>query len=208
MAGRVAVSRVLTVPNVLSMLRIALVPVFLWLVVAGHDLPALIVLVIASGSDFLDGYLARRLRQVTRLGVLLDPAADRLYIFAAVLAFAWREILPWWLVLVIVARDVFIGVLGIVLARAGHGPLPVTLVGKIATFGLLLALPVLLLGQAFPVLQAVSAPSGWVLAIVGGVLYWCAGIGYAVRAAAMIANSPRGRRTASDTLDVEEVDGG
>jgi len=88
-------SRVLTLPNVLSALRLALVPVFLVLLVRGADAWALLVLLVASLTDYLDGVIARRFNQITRLGQLLDPAADRLYIFAALLGLAWRDLVPW-----------------------------------------------------------------------------------------------------------------
>ena len=147
--GAVVSDRVLTVPNALSALRILLVPVFLVLVLVGEDVAALIVIVASSVSDFLDGIIARRFGQITRLGQLLDPAADRLFIFAAVIALAVREVVPWWIVAVIVGRDVLLAGLGVVLARHGFGPLPVHHLGKVATFALFYALPLLVLGQAF-----------------------------------------------------------
>ncbi|MBN9633494.1 MAG: CDP-alcohol phosphatidyltransferase family protein, partial [Actinobacteria bacterium] len=137
-----------TVPNALSFFRLALVPVFLWFVIVGEDALALGVLVVSSITDFLDGWLARKLDQVSRLGQLLDPAADRLYIFAALVGLAWREVIPWWLVAVIVARDVMLAVLGVILANHGFGPLPVHHLGKVATFCLFWALPLLMLGEA------------------------------------------------------------
>src|SRR5690349_6566554 len=107
------------------MLRLLLVPVVLVFIVLGDYVAALVVLIVASVSDLLDGYLARRLNQITKLGRLLDPAADRLYIFAALIGLAARDLVPWWNVIVIVARDVLIVVLGVVLANFGYGPLPV-----------------------------------------------------------------------------------
>lgn len=149
-------SRVCTVPNALSFFRLALVPVFLWFVIVGEDALALGVLVVSSITDFLDGWLARKLDQVSRLGQLLDPAADRLYIFAALVGLAWREVIPWWLVAVIVARDVMLAVLGVILANHGFGPLPVHHLGKVATFCLFWALPLLMLGEAFAPLAPYS----------------------------------------------------
>ena len=121
-AGAVG-TRIWTIPNVLSMLRLALVPPFLVLIVLGDYVAALILLIVASLTDLLDGYLARRLGQVTRLGQLLDPAADRLYIFAALVGLAANQLVPWWIVVVIVARDVFLLILGVVLANHGYGPI-------------------------------------------------------------------------------------
>ena len=173
-------SRVLTVPNVLSFLRLALVPVFLWLIIDGYDSWALLVLAVSSLTDFLDGWIARRFNQITRLGQLLDPAADRLYIFAALIGLAWRELVPWWIVAVVVGRDVFLLVLGVVLANHGFGPLPVHLLGKVATFCLFYALPMIMLGQAFPELSWWSQPVGWAFGLWGAYLYWWAGVIYAI----------------------------
>src|SRR6185312_8303611 len=108
-------SRILTIPNILSLIRLALVPVFLVLVIAGHDRLALLTLIVCSATDYLDGVLARRLNQVTRLGQLLDPAADRLFIFATVVGLAVRGIVPWWFVALVVGRDVMLLALGIVM---------------------------------------------------------------------------------------------
>ena len=201
-------SRVLTIPNLLSFFRLALVPVFLVLVIGRQDAAALVVLIVSSVTDFLDGYLARRLNQVSRLGQLLDPAADRLYIFAALIGLAWRDLLPWWLVAVIVGRDVMLLVLGIVLASHGYGPLPVHHLGKVATFALFVALPVLMLGEAFTVLQPFAQPVGWALAIWGAFLYWWAGIVYVRETARVVRISRSMGSGASDTLGDEEVDRG
>ncbi len=190
-----------TLPNLLSMLRLALVPVFLVLLIRGEDSWALLVLVVASASDFLDGFLARRFDQVTRLGQLLDPAADRLYIFAALLGLASRGLVPWWIVLVVVGRDVFLLGLGVVLANFGFGPLPVHQLGKLATFCLFYALPMIMLGQAFPMLAWWSGPVGWAFGIWGAFLYWWAGIIYAIEAARVIRLSRVKSSAQSDTLD-------
>ena len=195
--------RVFTVPNALSALRILLVPVFLVLVLIGEDVAALIVIVVSSVSDFLDGIIARRFGQITRLGQVLDPAADRLFIFAAVIALAVREVVPWWIVVVIVGRDVLLAGLGIVLARHGYGPLPVHHLGKVATFALFYALPLLVLGQAFPMLQPYSDPLGWAFTIWGAFLYWWAGILYARQTADVVAAARSTAPGPSDTLGVQ-----
>jgi cardiolipin synthase (CMP-forming) len=179
-------SRIITIPNLLSLFRLGMVPVFLLLVVAGEDVFALAVLVLASATDFLDGVLARRLDQVTRLGQLLDPAADRLFIFAALIGLAVRGIAPWWLVAVIVARDLMLVVLGVVLANHGFGPIPVHSLGKLATACLLYALPILMLGEAFPALALATDPIGWACALWGAFLYWWAGALYIMQAARMV----------------------
>lgn len=199
-AGAVG-SRIWTIPNALSMLRLALVPVFLVFIVRGDDIVALVVLVVASLTDLLDGYLARRLRQVTRLGQLLDPAADRLYIFAALIGLAARDLVPWWIVGLIVARDVFLLVLGVVLANHGYGPLPVHQLGKVATFALFFGLPVIMLGFAFPAVAPVSEPIGWAITLWGAFLYWWAGIIYAIETARVIRIPRVEDEPRSDTLE-------
>lgn len=194
-------SRILTLPNLLSVFRLLLIPVFLVLLIQGHDAAALAVIAVASVTDFLDGFLARRLGQITRLGQVLDPAADRLYLFAALLGLAWREVIPWWFVLVVVARDVFLLALGILLTSEGSGPLPVRRIGKVATFCLFCWLPLVMLAYAAPVLAAWAEPAGWVFGVVGAVLYWWAGIIYAVETARVIRTRRGALGIPSDTLD-------
>lgn len=200
LARAVISDRVLTVPNALSTLRIALVPVFLVLVLAERDFAALVVIIASSLTDYLDGIIARRFGQITKLGQVLDPAADRLFIFAAVIALAVREVVPWWVVAVIVGRDVFLAVLGLVLVQHGYGPLPVHHLGKLATFALFYALPILVLGQAFPQAQAVSDPIGWAFTLWGAFLYWWAGMLYLRQTLELIAHQPQNTVGASDTL--------
>ncbi|MBH0128861.1 CDP-alcohol phosphatidyltransferase family protein [Salinibacterium sp. NK8237] len=183
--------RVWTVPNVLSFIRLALVPVFLYLIISAQDALALIVLVFSSLSDYLDGVIARRFNQITRLGQLLDPAADRLFIFAALIGLAARDVIPWWLFLVIVGRDIMLVILGIISANYGFGPLPVHHLGKVATAALFYALPILMLGQAFPAIAGVTDPVGWAFALWGAFLYWWAGFIY-VAQSVRISRLPRG----------------
>lgn len=190
-----------TIPNVLSFIRLALVPVFLYLLVSGEDIWALGVLVFSSFSDYLDGVIARRFNQITRLGQLLDPAADRLFIFAALIGLTARDILPLWLTLVIIGRDVLLLVLGITLANFGYGPLPVHHLGKFATFCLFYALPVIMVGQAFPDAAWVTNPIGWSFALWGAFLYWWAGIVYLIQTARVIRIPWVARGSQSDTLD-------
>ena len=171
-------TRVWTAPNVLSFLRLAMVPVFLVLIVRGHDALALLVLVVSSITDYLDGWIARRFHQVTRLGQLLDPLADRLFIFATLVGLAVREIVPWWFLAAVFGRDLMLAVLGVVLANRGYGPLPVHHLGKVATFCLFYALPLIMLAQAFPAVAPVAVPLGWAFALWGAFLYWWAGVLY------------------------------
>jgi len=192
--------RVLTIPNVLSFIRLAMVPVFLVLIINGQDGFALLVLVISSITDFLDGQIARRFHQISRLGQLLDPAADRLFIFAALIGLAVRGVIPWWLFVVIVGRDAMLLILGIVGANFGYGPLPVHHLGKVATLCLFYALPILMVGQAFPATAAVATPIGWAFALWGAFLYWWAGVIYAFETIRLVRIPRDGDVTESDTL--------
>jgi cardiolipin synthase len=194
-------SRILTIPNLLSFVRLALVPFFLVLIILHLDFAALLVLVFSSISDFLDGQIARRFGQITRLGQLLDPAADRLFIFAALIGLAVSQVIPWWLVAVVVGRDATLLVLGIILANYGFGPLPVHHLGKMATFSLFFALPILMLGEAFSQIAFVTNPLGWAFALWGAFLYWWAGVIYIIETSRVI-RIPQGLTTTqSDTLD-------
>ena len=193
-------SRIFTVPNLLSFLRLALVPVFLALIIRGDDGLALIVLVISSVTDFLDGLIARTFRQISRLGQLLDPAADRLFIFAALIGLAIREVIPWWLLIVIVGRDLMLLGIGIVLANHGFAPLPVHHLGKVATLCLFYALPILMLGQAFPDVAWIADPLGWAFALWGAFLYWWAGAVYLIEAVRVVRTTRVEGRLKSDTL--------
>jgi cardiolipin synthase len=183
--------RVWTVPNVLSFIRLALVPLFLFLIITAQDALALVVLVVSSASDYLDGLIARRFHQITRLGQLLDPAADRLFIFAALIGLAARGVIPWWLFLVIVGREIMLVILGVISANYGFGPLPVHHLGKVATAALYYALPILMLGQAFPAIAEVTDPIGWAFVLWGAFLYWWAGLIY-VAQSVRISRIPKG----------------
>lgn len=193
-------TRVVTVPNALSVVRLVLIPVFLWLLGAGEYAWALVVIVVSSVTDFVDGFVARRFNQITRIGQVLDPAVDRLFIFSTLIGLAWQGFLPWWLVILIVLRDVGIVLLGPVLATHGYGPLPVHHLGKVATFSLLFALPTLVLGAAFPAVAAVSDPVGWALALWGAFLYWWAGALYLRQTIRLVREERVAQRASSDNL--------
>jgi cardiolipin synthase len=171
--------RVFTVPNALSVLRLAGVPLFLWLLLGPRlDLLALLVLVISGITDWLDGKLARWLNQTSKLGALLDPAADRLYILATLVAFVLRHIVPWWLAALLVGKDVVVGLCLPLLRRAGFGPPQVHYVGKSATFALLYAFPFLLLANGTSAAATIAGPVGYAFIVWGTVLYLWTGALY------------------------------
>jgi cardiolipin synthase (CMP-forming) len=170
---------VFTIPNVISMLRLLGVPFFVWLILVPQaDVVAFAVLTIAGISDWVDGYLARRLNQQSELGALLDPLADRLYIIATIVALAIRDIIPWWLVVLVLARDFLLLLLIPVLRRQGKIALPVTYVGKAGTFALLWGFPLLLLSGVGGLFGQVIGAAGWAFALWGTALYWWAGLRY------------------------------
>lgn len=167
-------ARVLTVPNLISAARLLLVPVFAVLLLEGEDLWALAVLAVSAASDWLDGTLARRLHQQSRIGELLDPAADRLFILVTLLVLAWRDVVPGGLVAAVLGRDLLLTIVLAVLVVRRIGPLPVHFVGKAGTFALLYAFPLLLLAQWSGTVGDVAGVVGWAFAWWGMGLYWLA----------------------------------
>jgi cardiolipin synthase len=167
------------------------VPVFLWLVLgrrtAAGDWWAVGLLIASGISDWLDGKIARALNQQSRLGQLLDPAADRLYIVATVVALAVRAIIPWWLVALLAAREVLMAAVLWLLRRHGWAPLQVSFVGKTATLCLLYAFPLLFLGSHVSDYAETARVAGWSFAIWGTALYWCAALLYVVQARRLLA---------------------
>ncbi len=185
-------ARVWTVPNTLSMARLLGVPVFLWLVLGPEaDGWALALLALSGVTDFLDGYLARKLDQRSALGEVLDPVADRLYILAVVIGLALRDIIPWWLAIILPLRDLLLWVLVPFLRTRGYSALPVHFLGKAATFNLLYAFPLLLLGDGQGSVAVLARVFGWAFAIWGVALYWWAGILYAYQVYRLLSDDQR-----------------
>ncbi|GAA3525144.1 CDP-diacylglycerol--glycerol-3-phosphate 3-phosphatidyltransferase [Aeromicrobium flavum] len=183
-----------TIPNLLSAIRILLVPVFLWLVlVPERDVLAIGVLVVSGITDYLDGKIARATGRTTRLGAILDPVADRLYILAVVVGLGLREVIPWWLAVILPLRDVVLFSLVPFLRTRGFSALPVHFLGKAATAGLLYAFPLLLLGDGEGSVANLARVFGWAFTIWGVALYWWAGILYAVQVRRLLASTPRAR---------------
>jgi CDP-diacylglycerol--glycerol-3-phosphate 3-phosphatidyltransferase len=179
--------RVWTLPNALSVLRLLGVPLFLWLLLGPEaDGWAVAILMVSGFTDWLDGKLARWLDQSSRLGALLDPAADRLYIVSTLIALALREIVPMWLVAVLVGRELVLGITLLVLRRYGYPPLQVHYLGKAATLLLLYAFPGLLLADGTGWLATAIEPFAWAFTIWGTALYVLAGIFYVIQVAGIV----------------------
>jgi cardiolipin synthase (CMP-forming) len=183
-------TRVWTLPNLLSLARLAGVPLFLWLVLGPEaDGWALAVLMVSGATDYADGWLARRLNQTTVLGAILDPVADRLYILAVVVGLALRDVIPWWLAISLPLRDALMWGLVPLLRTRGYSALPVHFLGKAATFNLLYAFPLLLLGDGEGVVARLAEVFGWAFAFWGVGLYWWAGILYAWQVRKLLATT-------------------
>lgn len=173
-----------TVPNFISFLRIVSIPAIAWLIGSNHLVWSLILMAASGISDGADGYVARRFDQVSVLGEMLDPIADRLLIICSCIALCIVNILPWWILIVICCRDFVIGVEVLILSNKGYGPLPVHFVGKVGTFVLLVAIPSLIISHALSLLPLTSF-SFYCFGMAGcywGIgLYWLAGIVYIVQ---------------------------
>jgi cardiolipin synthase len=186
--------RVWTVPNALSVLRLLGVPLFLWLLLGPEaDEWAVVVLMVSGLTDWADGKLARLLNQGSRLGALLDPAADRLYIVSTLIALALREIIPLWIVVLLVGREVVLGLALLVLRRYGYPPLQVHYLGKAATLLLLYAFPGLMLADGDGWFARLLEPFAWALTIWGTALYVLAGLFYLVQVGAIVRAERSGR---------------
>lgn len=183
--------RVLTVPNLLSLVRLAGVPLFLWLVLGPEaDFWALVLLMVAGFTDYLDGNLARRLNQTSSLGQVLDPVADRLYILAVVVGLVLRDIIPVWLAVSLPLRDILLFCLLPFLRSRGFSALPVHYLGKAATAALLYAFPLLLLGDDTGTLAAAARVVGWAFTIWGVGLYYWAGLLYVWQVRTLLVSTP------------------
>jgi cardiolipin synthase len=171
--------KIATVPNALTLLRGCGIPLFIYLALNRHaDTAAIIVLMIAGATDYLDGKLARAWNQTSRLGELMDPAIDRLYIASTLIVLYIRDALPLWMVVVILGRDLILALLTMIMMRYRIPPFSVTYLGKAATFSLLYAFPLLLLALSHSWLGKLAFVIGWSFAIWGITLYLYTGASY------------------------------
>lgn len=169
----------LTIPNALTALRGLGVPLFIWLaLVKEADGWAILVLALGGVTDYLDGKLARLWNQTSRFGELADPAIDRIYILATLIVLYIREAIPFWLIALLLVRDLVLALVTIALTRKGLPPLQVTYIGKAATFNLLYAFPLLLLALSDSIYGTFAFIFGWAFAIWGLVLYLFTGVSY------------------------------
>lgn len=188
--------RVWTVPNLITMVRLAGIPVFCYLLLATDSyVAAVVVLAVGGGTDWIDGFLARRLGQESRFGQILDPIVDRLYILVAVGALTITGLLPWQFTLVLLAREAVMLATVVAVRRSGYAPLKVHFVGKTATFILFSSLPTLALAGLYEPAEGWALPLGWALAWWGIVLYWLSVVLYLAQAIPLL----RAARTPAST---------
>ncbi|AYF73780.1 CDP-alcohol phosphatidyltransferase family protein [Nocardia yunnanensis] len=186
--------RIFTVPNILSVLRLIGVPVFLWLLLAEKADGWAFALLVASGiTDWADGKLARLLDQSSKLGALLDPLVDRLYLLATLGGFLIRGILPWWVVVILVGRDAILTLTLGIYKRRDLPPPEVIYLGKAATFALMSALPWLLAGQMDWAAAGFGRAFGGAFLIWGTAVYVWTGILYLGKAVAVARAIPPAR---------------
>ena len=184
--------RVLTVPNALSVLRLILIGVFVYLLLGAHQYGwATAVLMISGASDWADGKIARLLNQYSRLGELLDPAVDRLYMLVVPVAMAIAGIVPWWIIAILVARDGLLAAMLPALRGRGLTALPVTYIGKAATFALMSAFPLILLGQWDVLWSRVIGACGWAFLIWGIYMYLWAFAVYVIQLVMVVRQLPK-----------------
>ena len=184
----------LTIPNALTALRGLGVPLFIWLALAlKADGWAILVLAIGGVTDYLDGKLARMWNQTSRFGELADPAIDRIYIIATLIVLAMRDAIPFWVIVLLLTRDLILGLVTIALTRKGLPPLQVTYLGKAATFNLLYAFPLLLLALSDSPAGTIAFVIGWAFTIWGVALYIFTGVSYFLTAVKSIRVPPSQR---------------
>jgi cardiolipin synthase (CMP-forming) len=185
--------RVWTVPNALSVLRLVLVPVFLLLLLVWHQNAwAVAVLMFSGVSDWADGKIARLFdNQSSRLGALLDPLVDRIYMIVIPVALALAGVVPWWIVATLLGRDAVLATTLPLLRGRGLTALPVTYIGKAATFALMSGLPLVLLGQGDALWARVVLAIGWGFLIWGLAMYLWSGVLYLLQVGLVLRRMPR-----------------
>lgn len=172
-------SSIATWPNAITGVRALGIPLFIYLALWPQaDGWAIFVLAVGGATDYFDGKLARALGQESKLGEILDPTIDRLYIFATLIVLYLRDAIPLWLILTLIIRDAALALVTLVLTAKGKPALKVTFMGKAATFNLLYAFPFLLLALSDSLIGEIAFILGWAFAIWGAALYVATGVSY------------------------------
>jgi len=200
--------RILTVPNLVTLVRLLCIPLFLWLLFgAGEQTAAAILLGALGATDWVDGYVARHFHQVSTLGKVLDPAADRLLVGTGVIAIMVHGAVPIWFGVATLAREVVVAGTVLVLAALGASRIDVLWIGKAGTFALMFAYPAFLLSYGTAAWQVPFRDFAWVAGGIGLVLAWAAAVAYLVPARKALADGRAARRAAGDRMTTGEVIG-
>jgi cardiolipin synthase len=192
MSGGVLQDRIWTVPNVLSVLRLLLIPVFVYLLLVEHAIGWSIAILMFSGfSDWADGKIARLADQSSKLGALLDPAVDRLYMVVVPITMAAAHIVPWWFITILIVRDALLAATFPVLRSRGLTALPVMYIGKAATFALMSGFPLVMFGQWDALWSRVILAIGWAFLLWGLYMYLWSLVLYAIQLVAVVRQLPK-----------------
>ena len=185
--------RVLTIPNVLSVIRLVLVPVFLYLLLCTHAYGWAVAILMFSGfSDWADGKIARMVaNQSSRLGALLDPLVDRIYMLAVPIGLGFSGVVPWWVIATLIGRDAVLAATLPVVRSRGLTALPVTYIGKAATFALMSGFPLVLLGQGDATWSRVVGACGWGFVIWGIGMYLWSAVLYLLQVRLVVRTMPK-----------------
>jgi cardiolipin synthase len=182
--------KVWTVANAITAVRLLGLPLFVWLMVGPRAYVwAFVTLALVGATDWVDGYVARRFDQVTRLGRLMDPLIDRMLLATAALTLVWVGFLPAWLALLVVGRDIAL-LAGVALRYKGVPPVPVSRTGKFATACLLIGVPCFLLAHVDWPLAGAASVLAWVASLVGVAAYYYAGWQYVIAAWSSTRSAP------------------
>lgn len=169
---------VFTVPNVLTVLRFLGVPLFIWLVLGPREYGyGALVLAIMAGTDWVDGYIARRFDQMSNLGRVMDPIADRAALIAVAVTLVIAGLVEWWYLAALLVPDAALLALSLYYFR-GHPDLPVSFIGKIRTGLLLVGTPLLVLSKLPVPAAEIYAVAAWLFLVPGLVGHWIAGFSY------------------------------
>lgn len=187
-------SRVLTIPNVISLLRLLCLPLFLWLLFSKDDRVAAAYLLGALGaSDWVDGYIARRFNQISELGKLLDPVADRLLFIVGVGAIVIDGSAPLWVGLVLLVREALVSIVAIVIGILGARRIDVTWWGKTGTFLLMVAFPLFLVGASTESWREIATALAWMTVVPGLAIHWYSASTYVPAARIALVEGRAGR---------------
>jgi cardiolipin synthase (CMP-forming) len=196
-AGReeLAARRLLTVPNAVTLVRLACIPLFVWLVFGAHRQTGAAVLLGALGAtDWVDGYVARRFHQVSELGKIIDPVADRLLVAAGVVSIIVVGAVPLWFGVATLAREAVVSAATLLLASLGARRIDVLWVGKAGTFALMFSYPAFLLSHGSAEWQVPFHAFAWFSGIVGLALAWVAALSYIAPARQALVEGRRTRK--------------